>query len=80
MYNFTKILWFELPCRNAQMKSYWFTLDLCLEASNNKYFLVIVDDVGDQVSSFIYLFCESPPTKILNFNLSRLPLDCMFAL
>ena len=31
--------------------------------------------VGDQVSPTISLFCKSPLTTILNFNLSRLPSD-----
>ena len=35
---------------------------------------------GDQVSPTIYLFYRSPLTTILNFNLSILPLDWIFAL
>ena len=31
---------------------------------------VLMEAVGDQVSSTISLFCRSPLTKILNFNLS----------
>ena len=36
--------------------------------------------VGDQVSPIVSLLLKSPLTTILNFNLSRLPSDCMFAL
>ena len=36
--------------------------------------------VGDTWSPTIYLFCKSPLTTILNFNLSRLPSDWILGL
>ena len=47
---------------------------------SKKYFKVLMEAVGDQVSPTISLFCRSPLTTILNLNLSRLPSDCIFAL
>ena len=54
-------------------------LDLCLAASAKKYFNLLMEDVGDQVSPTISLFCRYPLTTILNFYLSRLPSDWIFA-
>ena len=62
------------------MKYNWCTLALLLEASPKKYFRVLIYDVGDQVSPTTYLFCTSPLTTILNFNLSRLPSYWIFSL
>ena len=39
-----------------------------------------MEAVGDQVSPTNSLFFRSPITTILNFNLSRLPSDCIFSL
>ena len=55
-------------------------LALGLEASARKYFRILFDYVVDQVSPIISVFSKSPLTTILNFNFSRLPLDCIFAL
>ena len=42
--------------------------------------MVLLDDVGTQVSLIIYLFFKSHLTTILNYNLSRLPSYWIFAL
>ena len=55
------------------MKANWFTLYLLLTAYSNKYFTVLMEAVGDQVSPFKYLFWRSPLNTILNFNFSILP-------
>ena len=47
--------------------------------SKSKYFKVLMEAVGDQVSPTISLFCRSPVTTILNFNLSRLTSDWILA-
>ena len=44
-----------------------------------KYFIILIDAVGDQASSTIYLFFKSPIPTIINFNFSRIPSDCIFA-
>ena len=75
MSNLTKTLFFTLACKNAPIKSSWSTLALCLASSARKYFKVLIEDVGNQVSPPISLFCKSPLTTIINFNLSRLPSD-----
>ena len=79
MSNLTKTLFFTLACKNAPMKSNWWTFSLCLVASAKKYFKVLMKAVGDQVSQTISLFCRSPLTIILYFNFSRLPSDWFFA-
>ena len=79
MSNLTKTILFTLACKNSPMKSNWWTLDLCLAASARKYFKVLMEDVGDQVSPTISLFCKSPLTTIINFNLSILPSDWILA-
>ena len=80
MSNLTKTLFFTLACKNAPMKSYWWNPDLCLAASARKYFKFLMEAVGDQLSLTISLFYISPLTTVLNFNLSRLPSDWIFAL
>ena len=70
---------FTLAYKNAPMKSNWWTLALCLVASAKKYFKVLMEAVGDQLSSTVSLFCRSPLTTILNFNSSRLPSYWIFA-
>ena len=62
------------------MKYNQFNLALLLEAYCRKYFRVLVDAFLYQVSPIIYIFCKSLLTKILNFNLSRLPSYCNFDL
>ena len=80
MSNLTKTLFFTLDCKNAPMKSNWRTLALCLAASARKYFKLLMDAVGDQMSPTISLFWKFPLTTILNFNFSRLPSDWILAL
>ena len=53
-------LFLTLACKNAPIKSSRLTLDLCFAASARKYFKVIIDAVGDQVSPIISLFCKPP--------------------
>ena len=53
---------------------------MCLELSARKYLIFIIDDVGDQVSPIISLFCKYPLTTVLNFKFSGLPLDYIFSL
>ena len=65
--------------KNAPMKSNWWSLALCLSAYDRKYFKVLMEAVGDLVYPTISLFFKSPLTKILNFNLSILPLDWILA-
>ena len=69
---------YTLACKNVPMKSNWRTLDLCLDESASKYFKVLMEAVGDQVSPTISVFCRSPLTTILNFNFSRLLSDWIF--
>ena len=69
-----------LACKNAPMKSNWWTLVVCLAASAKKYVKVLTEAVGDQVSPTISLFYKSPLTTIINFNLSRLPSYWILAL
>ena len=73
--NLKNTLLFNFACKNAPMKSNWWTLALCLVASAKKYFKVLMEAVGNQVSPTNSLFCRSPLTTILNFNLSRPPSD-----
>ena len=80
MSNLTKTLFFTLASKKDPMKSNWWTLALCLAASSNKYFKVLMVAVGYQVSQNISLFCRSTLTTIHNFNFSRLPSDWIFAL
>ena len=80
MSNFTNTLFFNFTCKNAPMKYNWWTLDLCLAASAKKYFKVLMEAIGDQVYPTISLFYISPLTTVLNFNLSRIPSDWIFAL
>ena len=61
------------------MKSNWCTLDLCLSASTKKYFKFLIDAFVAQVSPIFSLLCKYPLTTIINFNLSRLPSDWIFA-
>ena len=75
MSNLTKILFFNLACKNAPMNYNWRTLALCLALYARKYFKVLMEDVGDQVSPTISLFWKSPLTTIIKFNLSRFPSD-----
>ena len=74
------VLHFLLDYRNDPVKIDWCTLALCLEGSNRKYFRILIDYVGEWVSTIIYLFYKSPITTILNFNLSSLPSDVIFSL
>ena len=62
------------------MKPSWFTIALCLEASDKKYFRVLIDAVGDLMSPLIYLLCKYPLTTIINFNLSIIKSDYVFTL
>ena len=78
--NLTKTLFFTFACKNAPMKYNLWTLALCLAASAKKYFKVLMEAVGDQVSPTISLFCRSPLTTILNFNLSSFSSDWILAL
>ena len=55
------------------MEDNWHTLDLCMEEYNRKYFIVLIDAIGYQVSPIISLFCKYSLTKIINLNLSRVP-------
>ena len=80
MYDSTKALCFTLACRNFPMKSNCCNPALFLEEYDRKYFRLLIDAVGDQVSRMIYLFCNYPLSKILNFNLSRLLSDYLFAI
>ena len=73
-------MFFTLAYKNAPIKSNWWTIALCLDASVRKYFNVLMEAVGDQVSPTNSLFCRSPLTTILIFNLSRLPSDWIFTL
>ena len=59
----------------AKVKYTWWTIALCLVASVKKYFKVLMEAVGDQVSTTNSLFYRSPLTTILNLSLSRLPSD-----
>ena len=72
LYNFTNTLLFTFACKNTPMKYDWWTLALFLVASTKKYFSVLMEAVGDQVSPTNSLFFRYPLTTILNFNLSRL--------
>ena len=65
---YAKALLFTLACKNAPMKSNWWTLDLWLAAYAKKYCKVLMEAVGDQVSPTISLFCRSPLTTILNLT------------
>ena len=60
------------------MNTNWYDIVLCLGASYKKSFRGLADYVWCQVSPIISLFCKYPITKILNFNLSRLPSDWIF--
>ena len=51
-----------------------------MTAYAKRYFKVLVEAVGDQVSPIKYLLCRSPITTIINLGLSRLPSDCIFDL
>ena len=62
------------------MEFNWCTLYLCLEEYAKKYFRVLIDDVVNQVYPIISLFCKYHFNTIINFNLSRLPSDFIFAL
>ena len=62
------------------MKSNYWTLALCLAESSKKYFKVLMEAVGEQVSPTNSLFCRFPPTTIISFNLSLLPSDWIFFL
>ena len=53
---------------------------LVMNSSARIYFKFLMEAVGDQVSPTHSLFCRSPLTTILNFKLSRLPSDWIFAL
>ena len=57
------------------MKSNLYTLALCLTASAKKYFKVLMEAVGDQVSPTKYLLYIYLLTTIINFNLSILSSD-----
>ena len=74
LYNF-KNLFLILAYKDTPMKSNWCNICLCLEESSKKYFSVLIDSVGAQLSPIISLFYKSLLTRILNFNFSRLPSD-----
>ena len=78
--NFKKIICLKFAFRNAPMKYNWCNLALFWEASTRKYFRVLIDSIGDQVSPIIYFFYKSPLTTIINFNLSIPLSDCTFSL
>ena len=78
--NLTNTLFFTYACKNAPMKSNWWTIALCLVTSAKKYFKVLIEAVGDQVSTIISLFCRSPLNTIITLNLSILPSYWIFAL
>ena len=69
----------NFSCKNAPIKSNWWTLDLCLTESAKKYFKVRMEAVGDQVSPTSSSFCRSPLTIIINFSLSTPPSDWILA-
>ena len=79
MSNFTNTLLLTFSCKNSPMKYNRWTLSLCLVASDKKYFIFLMGAVGDQVPPTSSLFQRSPLTTIINFNLSRLPSDWVFA-
>ena len=62
------------------MQSNWCTIALCFSASYKKYFIVLIDAVGAQMSPIISLFWKSHLTENFNFKLSRLPSHCIFVL
>ena len=62
------------------MKYNRWTVSLCLAASTKKYFKVLMEAVGDQVSQNNSFFWRSSLTKIFRSNLSRLQSYWIFAL
>ena len=62
------------------MKSNFCTLAFFLEAYDRNCFRFLVDYDGYQVSHIISLFCNYPPTTILDFTFSILPSYCIFYL
>ena len=58
-----KTLCLKLYYRNAPMIYNWCNLFLCLAASSKKYFRVLINPIGAQVSPILSLFCKSPLTS-----------------